>query len=351
VSVILALILATALTMIFGELVPKNLAIARPLQTAGAVQSLMRTFTRIASPVIKICNGSANALVRGLGVEPQEELASARSAEELAGLVAHSANEGALAGETATLVQRSLAFGDRRARDVMTPRTRMYTLDRDATVADVIIASQRTGFSRFPIISEDPGDDEIMGVTHVRQALAVPFDRRSTVPVMAIARPAPAVPESLELDALLDQLRQDGQQLALVVDEFGATAGLVTLEDLVEELVGAVRDEHDQPGVSAGHEDEQGHWVLPGLLRLDEVSDLTSVDLPEDRSYDTLAGLVLRLLGRMSVVGDEVAVEAQNTGQQLILRVDKLDRHRIDQLTMRPAPEPAVDSPATEDAP
>lgn len=341
VSIIVALVLATALTMILGELVPKNLAIARPLQTASAVQGFMRGFTASIRPLIIFFNGTANRLLRLLGVEPQEELASARSAEELAGLVAHSANEGALADETATLVQRSLEFGDRRARDVMTPRTRMHTLDRDATVADVITASQQTGFSRFPIISLDPGDDEIVGVTHVRQALAVPFDRRRAVPVMAIARVASAVPESLELDALLDRLRLDGQQLALVVDEFGATAGLVTLEDLVEELVGDVRDEHDQPSSPSGHQEADGRWVLSGLLRLDEVEDLTEIELPEDRSYDTLAGLVLRHLGRMPQVGDEVDVESLSPdGGVLRLQVTALDRHRIDQVTMRAA-EPA----------
>jgi CBS domain containing-hemolysin-like protein len=338
ISIVIALVLATALTMIMGELVPKNLAIARPLQTASAVQGFMRAFTTSIRPLIVFFNGTANRLLRLLGVEPQEELASARSAEELAGLVAHSANEGALGDETAALVQRSLEFGDRRARDVMTPRTRMYTLDRDATVADVITASQLTGFSRFPIISLDPGDDEIVGVTHVRQALAVPFDRRATVPVMAIARTASAVPESLELDALLDRLRLDGQQLALVVDEFGATAGLVTLEDLVEELVGEVRDEHDQRSTPSGHQEPDGRWVLSGLLRLDEVEDLTEIELPEDRSYDTLAGLLLRQLGRMPQVGDEVEVESvAPDGGVLILQVTALDRHRIDQITMRAA--------------
>lgn len=337
ISIAAALVLATALTMILGELVPKNLAIARPLGTAGAVQAFMRGFTSSIHPVIRFFNGTANSLLRLLGVEPQEELASARSADELAGLVAHSANEGALGDETATLVQRSLEFGDRRARDVMTPRTRMHTLDRDASVADVITESQRTGFSRFPIISLDPGDDEIVGVIHVRQALAVPFDRRATVPVMAIARTAPAVPESLELDALLDRLRLDGQQLALVVDEFGATAGLVTLEDLVEELVGDVRDEHDQPAAPSGHRDGDGRWVLSGLLRLDEVEDMTQIQLPEDRSYDTLAGLVLRQLGRMAQVGDEVEVQSEAPdGGVYVLQVTSMDRHRIDQLTLRP---------------
>lgn len=352
ISIATALILATAVTMIMGELVPKNLAIARPLQTASAVQAWMRGFTATIRPLITFFNGTANRLLRLLGVEPQEELASARSAEELAGLVARSANEGALADETAALVQRSLAFGDRRARDVMTPRTRMHTLDRDATVADVITASQLTGFSRFPIISLDPGDDEIVGVTHVRQALAVPFDRRSTVPVMAIARTAPAVPESLELDALLDRLRLDGQQLALVVDEFGATAGLVTLEDLVEELVGDVRDEHDGGSTPIGHREDDGRWVLSGLLRLDEVESLTDIELPEDRNYDTLAGLVLRHLGRMPQVGDEVEVESvAPDGGVLILQVTALDRHRIDQVTMRAATPEPPSTPTTEPSP
>jgi CBS domain containing-hemolysin-like protein len=339
VSAIIGILLATALTMIIGELVPKNLAIAHPRETAGAVQGFIRGFTTATAPIIRLFNGTANALLRLLGVEPQEELASARSAEELVGLVRRSATEGTLADETATLVERSLVFGDLRARDVMTPRTRMQSLENDATVADIVAASQRTGFSRFPVLSEDPADDEVAGVVHVRQALSVPFERRAAVPAIAIARQPPRVPESLEVDALLRQLRLGGQQLALVVDEFGGIAGLATLEDVVEELVGDVRDEHDQPSAPIGTRTRPGEWSLPGLLRIDEVLELTGIELPEHRSYDTIAGLVLRELGRIAVVGDEVQVEATALAGlrtvQVALRVTALDRLRIDSLVLR----------------
>lgn len=339
VSAVIGILLATAATMTIGELVPKNLAIALPRETAGAVQRFMRMFTLVAAPIIRLFNGTANALLRLLGVAPQEELASARSAEELVGLVRRSADEGTLADETAALVERSLTFGDLRARDVMTPRTRMQVMEHDATVADVIAASRRTGFSRFPVLSNNPSDDEVAGVVHVRQALSVPFERRSAVPAMSIARQAPRVPESLEVDALLVQLRESGQQLALVVDEFGGTDGMVTLEDVVEELVGEVRDEHEQFSTAPAHRSGVGDWSIPGLLRIDEVRELTGLELPEHRSYDTVAGLVLRQLGRLAEVGDTVEIEATAlAGLRTVpvtLRVLRLDRRRIDTLELR----------------
>lgn len=352
-SAIIGILLATAATMIIGELVPKNLAIALPRRTAGAVQRFMRMFTLIAAPIIRLCNGSANALLRLLGVEPQEELASARSAEELVGLVRRSADEGALADRTAALVERSLTFGDLRARDVMTPRTRVQMMEHDATVAEVIAASRRTGFSRFPVLSNNPSDDEVAGVVHVRQALSVPFERRDAVPAMSIARQPPRVPESLEVDALLVQLREGSQQLALVVDEFGGTDGIVTLEDVLEELVGEVRDEHEQFSIAPAHRIGVGEWTIPGLLRIDEVRELTGLELPEHRSYDTVAGLVLRQLGRLAEVGDTVQVEgtalAGLRSVPVTLRVRSLDRRRIDSLELR-ADGAATAEPAERDA-
>ena len=235
VSVTIALVLATSLTMIFGELIPKNLAIARPLQTARAVQGFQRGFTKSTAYPIRFFNGTANRVVRLLGFEPQEELASARSPEELLGLVRHSANKGALAVDTAELVERSFAFGDRRANDVMTPRGQILSLDPQNSVHELLIRAKATGHSRFPIIGGD-GEGTVLGLAHVRHALAVPYLDRDRVTVESVMGKVTTVPDTVELDSLMDTLREGGLQMAVLIDEFGDTAGLVTLEDLVEEL-------------------------------------------------------------------------------------------------------------------
>jgi CBS domain containing-hemolysin-like protein len=305
VAIGIALVLATGVTMVFGELVPKNLAIAAPLGTARAVQGFMRTFTRVTRPAISLFNGTANAILHRLGIEPQEELASARSAEELASLVGHSAEQGTLERGTAALLQRSLDFGDRRAHEIMTPRGRMATVEEDEPVLAAIERTRTTGRSRFPVVGENGA---FTGIVHLKHAVGVPLAERAGTPVSAVMVPPLMVPASLELDDLLDTLRQGNFQLALVVDEYGNVDGLVTLEDLVEEIVGEVRDEHDQGEVGARREAD-GSWTLPGLMRPDEIGRAVGVDLPEDEDYETLGGLIGDRLARMPEVGDSVELE------------------------------------------
>jgi CBS domain containing-hemolysin-like protein len=246
VSITLALVLATVLTMVFGELVPKNLAIAEPLRVAKAVAGFQRGFTRVTSLVIRLLNGWADGILRrAFGVEPQEELASARSPEELTSLVRRSRAVGTLPAGTATLLERGLAFGELRASDVATPRTRMTTVAAGAPVGAVLTAARESGHSRFPVLSGS-GADDVVGMVHVKHALAVPREQRATVPVERVMVPPLFVPTSRPLDDLLADLRRGGLQMAVVVDEYGGTDGVVTVEDLVEELVGAVADEHDE---------------------------------------------------------------------------------------------------------
>ncbi|KFF59826.1 membrane protein [Cryobacterium sp. MLB-32] len=337
VSVTLALVLAMVLTMIFGELIPKNLAIARPLETVRAVQGFQRGFTTIMAYPIRLFNGTANKVVRLMGFEPQEELASARSPEELLGLVRHSANKGALAVDTAELVERSFAFGDRRANDVMTPRGQMLSLDPDDTVHTLLIQAKATGHSRFPIISGD-GEGTVRGLVHVRHALAVPYLDRDTVTVGQVMGPATIVPDTVELDHLMDTLRKGGLQMAVLIDEFGDIAGLVTLEDLVEELVGEVRDEHDPE--EATHEiDTDGSWHLEASLRPDEASEHLGVIVPEHEEYDTLAGLVTLELGRLAQIGDAVEIDGEDVpgepDSRIRFEVTAMDDHRIDRVRVR----------------
>lgn len=323
VSVPIAVAVATIFSMIVGELVPKNFAIAKPLATAKLVVPLQAAFTLVFRPAVRALNGSANSLLRAIGIEPKEELSGSRSAEELSSLVRHSANAGLLEAGTATLLDRTLHFAELTAADVMTPRLRMVSIQRLEPAAAVLDLSGRSGFSRFPVIDDDR--DDVVGVVHVKQAVAVPRAKRAEVPVAALAEEPLRVPETMRVEQLLESLRAAGFQLAIVVDEYGGTAGLVTLEDLVEELVGEVSDEHDR--VAAGVVGTPDEMTFPADLRPDELAEQTGIEVPNDDEYDTVAGYVLRELGSIPDVGDEVELEDGST-----LRVERMEGHRISRL-------------------
>lgn len=342
VTVALAFTLATITQMVFGELVPKNWAIAEPMRIGRAVAGPHRAFTMATRPVIVVFNGAANAVVRAFGIEPAEELASARTPAELASLAAHSASEGTLERETAELLTRSIEFGDRMAADVMTSRPRVRFVRSDDVVAEVLALSARTGHARFPVTGA--GRDDVIGVVHFKHALAVPEERRATTAVREITRDIPAVPETIELDPLLIQLRAAGTQMALVVDEYGGTAGIVTLEDLVEEIVGEIEDEQDVP-LGRVRRNADGTWSLSGLLRPDEIEDITGLRLPEGEETETLGGLLIERLGRLPDSGDVVQFGVSDERDPdddgvprpcgVRLRVTRMDGRRVDRVTLQ----------------
>ncbi len=332
------LVLATGVTMILGELVPKNLAIAHPLGTARATQAFQRGFTAAMAVPIRGLNGSANWLVRRLGVEPQEELRSARTSRELASLVRRSADEGTLDEKTAGLMQRSVDFGERTAGEIMTPRVRMDAVDALDPAIKVLELARSSGHSRFPVVTNDA--DDVVGAVHVKHVVALPREQRGSRRVRDVMVKATAVPSSLRLDPLLAQLRHEGFQLATVIDEYGGTAGIVTLEDVVEEIVGEIRDEHD-PLAASVRRDRDGAWVVSGLLRPDEVQESTGVRLPESSDYDTVAGMFLSQHGAIPKVGDAVEVELEESldehGDPLprevaTVTVDRMAGLRVDRL-------------------
>ncbi|MET0526669.1 MAG: hemolysin family protein, partial [Nocardioides sp.] len=287
---------------------------------------------------IRVLNGSANAFVRRLGIEPQEELRSARSSTELASLVQRSADLGTLDLETAELMGRSVEFGTRTAGEIMTPRVRTTSLEVNDRGLAVIERARATGYSRFPVLDDE---ENIVGTVHVKNAVALPVHERSTTKVKHLMVRPIVVPDSLRLDPLLALLREDGFQMAIVMDEYGGFAGIVTLEDVVEEIVGDISDEHDRLSANARRHAD-GTWSLSGLLRPDEVEDLTGVELPDHEDYDTIAGLVLQVLGRVPAVGDLAEIRVPDRSdpdsqreQLAILTVDWMDGLRIDRLTLR----------------
>jgi CBS domain containing-hemolysin-like protein len=338
VAVAVGLVLSSVVTMVFAELVPKNLAIARPLETARATQGFQRLFTAVMRAPIRVLNGSANAIVRRLGMEPQEELRSARSSTELASLISRSADEGTLDPDTAELMERSVEFGTRSAGEIMTPRVRTVSLEANDRAWSVIDLARDTGHSRFPVLDSD---DAVIGTVHVKHAVALSLPERQTTRVKHLMTRPIVVPDSLRLDPLLTLLRQEGQ-LAVVLDEYGDQAGIVSIEDVIEEIVGDISDEHDRLGARARSRAD-GSWSLSGLLRPDEVEDLTGVELPDHEDYDTIGGLVMRVLGRVPERGDvaEVPVPDRSEPDQperqrlAVLTVDHMDGLRIDRISLR----------------
>ncbi|MBB3051064.1 CBS domain containing-hemolysin-like protein [Prauserella isguenensis] len=331
-SLVLSMLLATALSMVIGEMVPKNLAVSLPLKTARAVAGYHSRFSALFRWLIALMNNSANVVVRKLGIEPQEELRSARSPQELGSIVRTSAASGTLDIATAQLLDRSLRFGERTAAELMTPRVRVESLHVEDTVADLVDLSRSTGVSRFPVYREDL--DDVQGAVHVKQAFTVHADERRTVSIGSVMRPVPTVPESLPGDALLDRLRASRFQLAIVVDEYGGSAGLVTLEDVVEEIIGDVRDEHDDREEPSSQQIGVDSWAVSGQLRGDEVADITGFAMP-DGDYETIAGLILERLGRIPDVDDAVDIDGWR------LTVTEMDRHRIAEIRVERREVPA----------
>ncbi|MCL6423794.1 hemolysin family protein [Brachybacterium sp. JHP9] len=340
VSVGLAMAIAYAFSMVFGELVPKNLAIAAPLGTARVVAPLQHGFTVAFRPFIAIFNATANAVLRLVNIEPQEELSAARSPAELDSLVRHSARAGTLDEGTAVLLSRTLHLADREAGDVMTHRGAMISVAADASALDVLEASRTTGHSRFPVT--DGSEDDVVGVVQVRQAVSVPRAHRASTAVRDLMAEIPRVPETVPLDDLLLDLRGVGAQLAVVLDEYGGTSGIVTLEDVIEEIVGEVSDEHDDEPDRFVAEGERG-WTVSGLMRPDEIRRELGVIVPESSDYDTLGGLMMRTLRRIPALGD--VVEAHG----LRLEVIEMDGRRVDQVRLSVVDDEAL-VPVAEEA-
>jgi CBS domain containing-hemolysin-like protein len=326
IGAVAGIFIATVFSMVIGELVPKNFALALPLATAKVVVPFQALFTAVFKPVILLFNNTANSIIRSVGIEPKEELSGARSAEELSSLVRRSALEGVLDLDHAALLHRTLRFSDHSSADVMTPRVRMTAVNADDTAEQIVSLATSTGYSRFPVIGRDR--DDVLGVLHVKQAFAVPLEDRGRVIASDLMIEPLRVPESMGVDSLLVLLRKQGLQVAIVSDEHGGTAGIVTLEDLVEEIVGELEDEHDRARVGVVR---SGRSVtFDAALRPDELLDRTGITVPDGEEYDTTAGFVSDRLDRIPELGDEVAIEGGT------LRVERVVGTHVERLKFTP---------------
>lgn len=329
-SVFTALVLTTAVQMVVGELVPKSVAVASPMPSTLRLAGPIRWFTVVVGPVVRACNRVADRVVRAFGMEPTEEIVGTRNREELQHLVRSSTDaalEELLDPEDAELLHRTFRFEGKRAEEALTPRTAVRWLPEDGTVGDLIDVAAATGYSRFPVCRRDI--DDVVGVVHAKDVLTVDPSSRRNTPLSTLVREVAFIPESKRLPELFEQLTAEAGQFAVVLDEYGGTAGIITVEDLVEEIVGEIDDEYDAPAARPG-KDLAGATVLSGQLHLDEVEEQSGGLALPDGEYETLAGFVLDRLGRLATLGDVVEYDGW------MLSVSRLDRHRIDRVRVVP---------------
>ena len=327
-SIVLALVLVTVGSMVLSELIPKNLAIARADRLSVALGRPILYFATAFRPVIELVNNTANATVRKLGIEPQEELAAVRALDEYELLFQSSGAEGTIDPDALNLLTRTLRFNDKTAADALVPRVQVKYTDPEATIPDLVSLSVSTGNSRFPVCGTDL--DDVVGVVHVKDVYRVPFDERDSATVASVMSEPFFVPESRELSSVLRDLREGGH-LAVVVDEYGGTAGIITLEDVLEEIVGEIDDEYDTAAPALTRVLPAGTYELPGTLHPDEVRDACGFEMP-DGEYETLAGFVLDRLGRIPDVGDRFSYNGW------LVEVVEMDRRRVARLRLT-APE------------
>lgn len=332
VSLTLAFVLATIAQMVFGELAPKNLAIAKPEPVARAVAGSTLLFMKVAGPLIRLFDGAANKLLRLFGIEPVDELHSGVSTEELDLIVDSSAESGHLTPSQAVLLERAIDFAELEASDAMVAWNKVVSIDGVATASDLrdAMASRR---SRFPVVDRD---GKVAGIVHAKDLLGVDRTKYDTTLVQSLMHEVIAVPESAGLTAVLHQLRTNSTEMALVIDEYGGPAGIITLEDVVEELVGEIEDEYDPTETSEQSEDSPGIWTVTATSRPDEIERTTGLQLP-DGEYDTVAGLVLDQLERVAQVGDEVTVDG------VLIEVTEIDGYAIEEVRIQVDPTAIAD--------
>lgn len=310
VSVAIALLFATVVQMVLGELAPKNLAITRPEGLAKTLSRSTLVYLAVAGPVIRVFDAAANKLLRAVNIEPIEELPQGATREDLEQIVADARRRGQLDEETAELLDSGLDFRRLTAGEVMIPRVDVVTISAAQPVIDLVTLLD-TGHSRFPVTGASL--DDVIGVLSVADVLAVPSHRRAATPAGAVCAEPVTVPASAPVPLVLERLRAEHRQLAVVADEYGGFAGVISLEDIAEELVGQIRDEDDLPEPGP-HRQHDGSWLVPGRWRIDEIAQATGIQLPEDDVYDTVSGLLMHQLGRVLQPGDHADITLGRNG-------------------------------------
>jgi magnesium and cobalt exporter, CNNM family len=325
VAVLLALLIVTYLHVVIGELVPKGIALGHPERTALAVSAPVRAFFTVFKPLIWLLQESSSFLLRALGLQPPGAEHEAHSEAELRMLLSSAAEQGEIEHEEQEMVYKVFDFADKEASDVMVPRPDVVAISIDLPPAEALQAVLESPYTRYPVFRGSL--DDVVGILHVRDLIEAMHDRGiALVDLEQLVRPAYMVPETKDLAALLTEFRRTNQHLAIVIDEYGSVEGIVTLEDLVEEIVGEIEDEFDLPDETVERIDDSTIRI-DGTFPIDDFNEQFHVDIPIE-DYHTIAGFVFGLLGRAPDPGDEVTYDG------LVFRVEALDGQRIDRLTV-----------------
>ncbi|HET7646922.1 MAG TPA: hemolysin family protein [Gaiellaceae bacterium] len=324
-AVLLALLVVTYLHVVIGELVPKGIALGHPERMALAVSAPVRGFFILFKPLIWLLQGSTAAILRALGLQPPGAEHEAHSEAELRMLLSSSAEQGEIEHEEQEMLYKVFDFADKEAADVMVPRPEVVAISIALPAEEALKAVLESPFTRYPVYRESL--DDIVGVLHIRDLIEALHDRGIVaVDVASLVRPAYMVPETKDLGALLTEFRRTNQHLAIVIDEYGSMEGIVTLEDLLEEIVGEIEDEFDLPDEQVERVDDDTIRI-DGTFPIDDFNEEFHCALP-DEDYHTVAGFVFGELGRSAEPGDEV------THNGLLFRVEALEGQRIDRLTV-----------------
>jgi magnesium and cobalt exporter, CNNM family len=308
VGALVALVVVTVVQMVFGELFPKNLAIARPEPVARALALSTSIYLAAFGWLIRLFDAASNVLLKALRIEPVHDVEHAATPRDLEAIIDESRDSGDLDDDLSTLLDRVLDFTDRTARAAMIPRPRVTSIRADAPISE-LVEVMASGHSRLPVIGESP--DDVVGVICLRDLLACEGRTDlAALRVSDVARTPVLVPASLPLPTVLDRLRAADDEFAVVVDEYGGLAGVITVEDIAEELVGEITDEHDPAGAD-GLAAGDGEWTVPGTLSVEEVERLLDADLPEG-GYQTIGGLVIDELQRLPEPGDGIRLTLEN---------------------------------------
>jgi putative hemolysin len=335
-AVLLALLIVTYLHVVIGELVPKGIALGHPERTALWVSAPVSVFFVVFRPLIWLLERSSEVILRLLSLEPPGAEGEAHSEAELRMLLSSSAEQGEIEPGEQEMLYKVFDFADKEVADVMVPRPEVAAIAISLPPEEALQAVLDSPYTRYPVYRESL--DDIVGVLHVRDLVEAIYDRGlAAVDIAQIVRPAYMVPETKDLAALLTEFRRTNQHLAIVIDEYGSTEGIVTLEDLLEEIVGEIEDEFDLPDETVEHVDDDTVRI-DGTFTIDDFNERFNVELPED-DYHTVAGFVFGRLGRAAVPGDEVAhdgvrfhvesVEGQRIGR-LLVTFQPSHRHEVE---------------------
>ena len=320
ISFIIALLIVVFLHMVIGEMAPKNIAIATPERAALAMALTFRAYMLAFRPVIIVLNAIANSILRIFGVEPRDELETSRSAEDLSQMIFAGRQEGVIEEFASKLLAGAILFSERTAAEVMVPRPDIVALPATSTPADLALVVNEEGFSRIPIFEEDI--DDILGFVHAKDLLIIEEEKENEPLEIRLIRPLLVAPESAPVRPLLAEMQQTGRHLALIIDEHGGAAGLLSLEDIVEELVGEIRDEYDEGEEEIRRIGESDWYYVPGSARPDQLRSQVNIKLPEGE-YETVGGFVMDRLGRIPRRGDRLEFEGW------VLRVRRMEGRRV----------------------